>query len=224
MSEETNQPEPDKIPHESGSEGKYRVGYKRPPIETRFQPGNPGSTGRKTAGATVKEWQNYFSMQKMSETDLRKIARDKNEDWNRRTAANQMLRTLECPDISDYSGLLSGENRIEDLRAMGINTEVVKKLKQRTRRTSMKDGNIEEIVERDIEFYDRAGENFDRVCDRTDGKPTQSVEVVAQVNHSMQDAMKRILANGEAFETAKALASRITPNGEHEDNADSSGN
>lgn len=210
MSEEI-QGQPEKVPHDSGNED-YKVGYGKPPLETRFKPGNPGSAGRKTAGATVDEWWNYLSAQNPTEDELRKIARDKKADWNRRSAANQMLRTLECPDIADYAGLLRGENRLEDLRAMGVNTEVVKKFKQKTRTTTARDGTgeVEEVVDREIEFYDRSGESLDRVCDRTNGKPNQSMDVKMQTSHKEEThrTMNAVLSDPAAYNAAVLIAEK----------------
>lgn len=176
MSEE-DRTEPEKLPIETGK-AEYEVGYGKPPVETRFKEGNPGGGRPANAGSSVIEWQNSFATQGLTEKQLRTIARNKEETWNRRTAANQMLRTMEAPDITDFGGVLSGEHQLEDLRAMGVNTEVVKKFKQKTRRVAVAgggQGEVEEIIDREIEFYDRAGENFDRTLNHTNGTPIQTV-------------------------------------------------
>lgn len=147
-----------------------------PPPEHRFPPGQSGNpAGRPTAGASVREWLNVLADKDLSEDEIRAIARDKKASWTKRTAAERMLRTLEAGDIADFAGLLSGENRLEDLRGMGINTEVVKKFKQKTRKVSVGNGETEEVIEREIELHDRAGDDFDRICDRTEGRPKQEI-------------------------------------------------
>ena len=154
-----------------------------PPAEHRWAQGQSGNpAGRpKTAGASVQEHMNAIAAADLSELDIRKIARDKSLPWSRRAAAERMLRTLETGDIADFAGWQRGENNLEDLRAMGINTEVVKKIKQKTRKVPIPGGKgeIEEIVEREIELHDRAGADFDRVMDRTLGKPTQAMDLTS---------------------------------------------
>ncbi len=141
-----------------------------------YEPGESGNPdGRKTAGAYIKECINAFYAQDLSLDDIRKIARDPKAGCRSRTAAERVLRAMEAGDLADFAGLLRGENNLEDLRAMGVNTEVIKKCKQKTRKIVGQDGAVEELVEREVELHDRAGEDFDRVCDRTEGKPKQSV-------------------------------------------------
>jgi hypothetical protein len=163
-------------------QGKSPISGTRPPAEHQFKPGQSGNPqGRKTAGASIREWINWLSEKKYTETKLRLVARDRDEVWTKRAAAERILRTLEAGDLADFAGLLRGENNLEDLRGMGINTEVVKKIKQKTRRVpGGKDANgkdvVEEIIEREIELHDRAGPDFDRVVDQTAGKPQQNVD------------------------------------------------
>jgi hypothetical protein len=149
------------------------------------QPGevrNP--TGIRTAGATLREQCNYLATQDLTEQDLRRIARDQSLPWTRRAAANRILRTLEAPDLADFAGLLRGENSLEDLRAMGVNTEAVKRFKQRTRKQMVGHGEeaeVEEVIDREIELYDRSGEDFDRVTNHTDGTPKGTVDQTIHV-------------------------------------------
>ena len=133
------------------------------------------------------------AMVDLTEEELRKVARSKKNPWSQRTAAERMLRTMEASDIADFAGLLRGENNIEDLRAMGINTEVVKKFKQKTRIIPTGEGKeTEEVIDREIEFHDRAGEDFDRLLDRTNGRPTQAVEVSGPDKGPIQTQKKRV--------------------------------
>jgi len=150
-----------------------------PPVEYQFKPGQSGNpAGRKTAGASLQEWLNRLAEQDLTEAALRRIARDEKLGWTKRAAAERILRLLEAGDLADFAGLLSGEHKLEDLRGLGINTEVVKKFKQKTRKQVTGVGEerqVEEIIEREIELHDRAGADFDRICDRTEGRPRQSV-------------------------------------------------
>lgn len=147
-----------------------------PPVENRFKVGNKESPGRPAAGATIKEWLNVFAADDLDEASLREIARDRKSGWTKRAAANRAIKTMENPDLSDFAGLLRGENRLEDLRAMGINTDVVKKFKQKTRRVPTGEGATEEVIDREIELYDRSGVDFERVVNHTDGSPIQTVK------------------------------------------------
>lgn len=149
-----------------------------PPPEHRFKPGQSGNPqGRTTAGATVREHINQFAEAGLKETELRKIGRDKDATWAKRTAAERMLRTMEAGDLSDFDDFINGEKSLVDLRAAGINTEVVKKIKQRSRKVPAGEGETEEIIEREVELHDRAGVDFDRIIDHTAGKPVQAVEM-----------------------------------------------
>jgi hypothetical protein len=146
-------------------------------------PAKPGEVrnpeGRKTAGAYVKEWINSFTHQELSEKDLRKIARDKAEPWAKRTAAERMLRTLEAPDLADFQDAVDGVSDLKALRKQGLNTEVVKKLKTKTRTIPSQDGDPVVEVEREIELYDRAGVDFDRVVEKTAGKDPQATDITS---------------------------------------------
>jgi hypothetical protein len=84
-----------------------------------------------------------------------------------------MLRCLEWPDLADFEPYLASEMSLEELQAGGVVTEAVKKAKVRVRTAS--DGTTE--TEREVELFDRAGTDFDRVLDRTEGKPHQTLEV-----------------------------------------------
>lgn len=134
----------------------------RPP----WKPGESGNPeGRPAAGASIKEFTNI--LQGMTELEVRAIARDKSAPVFKRAAAERWLRSIEVCDIADFQAVLQGgesAKTLEQLRREGVNTEVVKKLKYG------KDGP-------EIELHDRSGEDFDRICDRTDGKPTESLNI-----------------------------------------------
>lgn len=142
------------------------------------QSGNPA--GRKTAGAYITEHLNSLAHADLSEADLRLIARDQKQPWTRRAAAERILRSLEAGDLADFEDYLEGTKKLPDLRKGGLNTEVVK----RARVKVLKDGS----VEREIELHDRAGGDFDRILDRTEGKAIARVE--ANVTSDMPIAEK----------------------------------
>jgi hypothetical protein len=137
-----------------------------PPVEHRFKSGNPGGPGRKTCGASLREHLNYLANDEtMTEEKLRGIVNDKRSQWARRAAAQRVLRSIETGDLAD----MEGDESLEELRAKGVNTEVIKRL--RTRRVKDKDGREE--VTREIELHDRGGEEFDRLCGQTDISPSE---------------------------------------------------
>lgn len=159
-----------KIPAEQG-----KVGYGRPPAEHRFKPRKSGNPkGRPpSAGSTLIEWLNILAGKDFTEAQIRRIARDKRSPWTKRAAAERVLRTLEAGDLADFQPYLEGTKTLEDLRDDGLNTELVKKGKTTVR--TDKDGT--ETQTREIELHDRSGADFDRIADRTEGKPTQRMEM-----------------------------------------------
>jgi hypothetical protein len=60
-----------------------------------------------------------------------------------------------------------------------------------------------------------SGPDFDRIMDRTEGKPKQSMDVKMDASVSQKDAtqaaMDKILSDPEAFAAAEALAARLLP-------------
>jgi hypothetical protein len=67
------------------------------------------------------------------------------------------------------------------MRAGGVNTEVVGKAKAKRRTFTTESGEQVTEEEREIELYDRAGADFDRILDRTLGEPTQPVQQEGEV-------------------------------------------
>lgn len=143
-----------------------------------YKPGESGNPeGRKTAGATLREWFNSLAERGLTEAEVRAIAKDRNAPWPKRSAALRVLRTLEDGDLADMQAFIDGDASLVELREKGVNTAIVKKAKARVRTFTNQDGGTETTIEREIELHDRAGADFDRVSDRTEGKPTQRVEV-----------------------------------------------
>lgn len=157
------------------------MGYKRPPVEHRIKPGevrNP--KGRRSAGIVLKEWLNLFSTQGLTEAELRAVAKDKTQPWPKRAAAERAIRTIEAPDLAEFEEYVAGAKTLDELRQAGVDTAAVKRVKERRQVTRKTGGEVtEETVTREVELHDRAGEDFDRICDRTDGKPKQAFETVA---------------------------------------------
>jgi hypothetical protein len=137
-----------------------------PPLETRWKPGQSGNpTGKpRSAGYTLREWINRFAEDGHTEDELRKIARGKANPWPMRAAAERVLRAIESADLADFEELVEGTKRLTQLRSEGVNTAVVKKIKPCGERGF------------EIELHDRSGVDFDRIIDRTDGRPTTAVE------------------------------------------------
>lgn len=171
-----------------------------PPPEHRWKPGQSGNpAGRPpNAGASLREWVNTFAAKGLSRKQIEAIARDDSVPWPKQAAAIRVLRTTEAGDLADMQPFLDGDASLDQLRERGVATAVVKKAKQRTRTVTDDAGRTETTVEREIELHDRSGEDFDRVSDRTEGKPTQRVDV-------KHDGSIRTTADG-ALEAASLLA------------------
>lgn len=178
---------PRKRAHQGCARGLSPMSGTAPPKEYQWRPGQSGNPGGgRSAGTTLREWINLFCNNSLKESDLRKIARDKAEPWPRRAAAERVLRTMEAGDLADMQAWLDGEADLKGLRRGGINTEVIKraKIKRKIVYVDKNSGETTEVEEREIELHDRAGLDFDRIADRTEGKPTQRLEVDAQIDHT----------------------------------------
>lgn len=171
----------------------------RPP----WQPGESGNPkGRPATGAVLAELIDTLTDLRPTEAELRAIANNQNEEAPRRVAARRYLLMLEHGDLADFGDVLSGEKTLEQLRAEGVSTDIVKKCKTKTR--TMEDGTVE--VEREIELHDRSGEEFDRVSDRTAGKPSQTrtninVEVSAAGQLDLEQMLQDAILLGEPRES-----------------------
>lgn len=139
------------------------------------QSGNP--KGIQSAGRLLSDTFNYFATSDLTEDDLRRIVKDKSLGWTRRTAALRVLRSMESGDMSDFEPVIDGDLSLRALKSQGVNTEIVKKIKKKRRVMTAPDGSRVEDTEREIELHDRSGVDFDRVSDRTEGKPAQTVNV-----------------------------------------------
>ncbi len=146
----------------------------RPP----WPPGVSGNPkGRRTAGASVREWVNSLVEGRVPAPALRKIADDEREEPARRAAAVRVLRMVEDPDLADFADAIEGGATLGELRDRGVPTRLIKRLKSKTR--TLKGGKT--LTTREIELHDRSGEDFDRVIEQTDGRPRQTVAVESQM-------------------------------------------
>ncbi len=141
-------------------------------------PPKPGEirnpTGRRTLGAFVKDCFNQLALQQPNRRKLVAMIRDEETPSNMRIAAVRYLRMQEHADLADFEEVVDGNMKLRELRDTGIDTAVVKKIKRKVKRYKQNEQEIEE-VENEIELHDRSGQDFDRVLDRTDGKPEQVV-------------------------------------------------
>lgn len=162
------------------------------------QSGNLKGRPRKAAGLSVQEQINVLAEKDPTEKKLREIAKSKEAGWTLRTAASRMLRTLEAGDLADFSPYLDGTSSLVELRDDGINTELVKKAKVKTR-TFGERGSETIEVEREIELSDRAGADFDRIMDRTIGRAAQQVSMT----HDGEVKIVRVQGGERKFQRTK---------------------
>lgn len=144
----------------------------------QWKPGESGNPkGRTSAGASLKEHVNSLFEADLTEDELRKIAKDRKAGVQRRSAANRLLNLMERGDLADVEAFLDGSKTLDQLRTDGVYTDTIKKAKVSKKTFKTEGGDDVEVESREIEFHDRSGEEFDRISDRTDGRPTQSVDL-----------------------------------------------
>ncbi len=117
----------------------------------------------------VARYFNGMSRRKLHHTKLRAIVRNVNLPQLKRAAAERLLRTVDSVSIADFEEYCNGRATLKELGAAGVNVDALRKVKQ----TTKSDG----TVTREVELFDRAGEELDRIMDRTIGKPAQAVQV-----------------------------------------------
>lgn len=146
-----------------------------------YKPGVSGNKGqRNTAGAIITNHLNRMGRQGYSAKKLRKIQRNQGQPQLKRAAAERLLRMVDGVSLLDFEKYIDGKCTLEELREEGVNVDVIKKVKARIRRYDMDGKPVEEII-REIELFDRAGEETDRVQDRTEGRPAQAVNVTGTI-------------------------------------------
>lgn len=151
-----------------------------PPAEHRIPKGttlNP--RGCVTAGATLRQQLNALAQAGLTEKQLRNIAGNKSIAWTRRSAAKQILLSMEVSDIADMEPLLNGAVSLEQLRKKGVDTSRIKKIKVRTRTLYEGDEETGTEVEREVELHNRATDVFGVICDQTEGRPKQTLDVTS---------------------------------------------
>lgn len=176
---------------------------------TPVQPGqvlNP--SGRKVLGAYITECKNSLgdklSKGEIGWNDIREMARSGKGNW--RPAAVQMIQSVELPRMADYEPLLDGEMDARGLEKSGVDTTAIKKMKLK-RREIPQDNDDPPIVEyeREIELHNRSGEAFDRIMDRTVGKPAQSVTIQSSSAYTIV-TMDYSLLTPAQLEALRAIA------------------
>jgi hypothetical protein len=121
----------------------------------------------RSAGYWIRFYTNNLIHKGYDEPTLRRIAKDEYEKPAKRAAAIRIVRMLEQGDMADFEPFINGLQSLAELKAGGINTEVVKKAKVG-----------EKGVE--VELHDRSGAEFDRLINQTDGTPTQRMDMSIQ--------------------------------------------
>ena len=141
--------------------------------------GNP--QGPKPIGATLIAHVNAIGAKEdLTEAMLVKISKDKDAHPARRAAADELLRLINRADYAEFTGFLKGNEDIDDLSAAGIDTRKIKKIKQKSRVVNVADGEVEEVIEREIELHADAPQTFDRLVNHTIGMPLQRIQDMNQ--------------------------------------------
>lgn len=136
---------------------------------------------RKTVGAAIKVWMNHFSTQDLSSQEVAEIYRDEKAPLTKRLAAKRLMRAMEDPDMADYEPVLEGEISLRDLRASGVDTTLVKKMKIREKTTTGEDGGETREVTRELDLHDRSLDEVRTIMDYTEGRPAQQIAVSGAV-------------------------------------------
>lgn len=142
-------------------------------VAPQWQPGQSGNpAGRKTAGASIREW--YNSMHGWSEDDLKRCMNDKKEGYSKRKVAEAILN-MGAVDVADYEDLIEGRKTLAQLKAEGVRTNTIKRVKRKTKT----DGGGSEY---EIEFRDSVDTVTEAIIGHTDGKAIQRVETTGNLN------------------------------------------
>jgi hypothetical protein len=141
-------------------------------LRSPWKPGESGNVkGRPSAGAALREWGNILGEAELTEQELRDIAGDPKAPMLKRAAADRMLR-LYMPPLSRYEPLTTGDKTLEEMESAGVDTAAIKKIK--TRQEYDKDGKLVATT-RELELHNLAGDEYDRLCEQTAGKPEQPI-------------------------------------------------
>lgn len=149
-----------------------------PPVEHRFTKDNKAGGGRKpNAGNTIKECINSLSAKGLTRSELATIARSNVRPSTEVIAAGRLLEAMERPDLADFTELVSGEKTLRQVRDDGIDTAVLKKVKETSRYVPSGDGEYDREVTREVEAHDRSRAASVALLEQTDGKPSQTIDI-----------------------------------------------
>lgn len=167
-----------------------------PPVATRFKKGQSGNAGgSSTAGAITRNYMNRMARRNLRESKLRAIIADKSKPDLMRSAAEKILHSRTHTNLAAFDPWIKGEMTLSQLEAEGVDISVVKSA------SITKEG-------RRIELYDKAGENFDRIVEHTDGRPSQTKDINVNVFLRTPDA--RADAGNEASARLRSLFGSAT--------------
>jgi hypothetical protein len=155
--------------------------------------------GSSTAGACISNA--YNGMSGLTPAEYRIIANDERESGARIAAARQWLETL-GEDIAELEPFLQGRKTLKALRDAGVNTRMIKK-------ASIRRGEDGEHITVELRH---GGEALDRIADRTEGKPTQRVEV-AKVDRDPSTILQDIAGLMRQYPMAAEMIAGALPPG-----------
>lgn len=163
--------------------------------------------GRPSIGLSTKEWMN--TLESATRSELQAIVDDPESPSARCIAAAQILAArMPIADPAAFQPYLDGTVDLKGLRALGVDTTAIKKLRKRRSEKRTKAGDVQVLESVSMELRPNGREDAAMILDYTDGKPTQRVElanVTPDPDAARQQLRELVLADPEIGQILQAL-------------------